>query len=145
MRIDDKRNNEKIIMPARIPEQSLAAIEKVVAHHPDGASFGDVAEALTERLADRTLQYRLKYLVDRGRLIKTGEGRRWTRYQVPAPKAKPTPAAAITAAPEKTEDVAVPLSAAAQEVRWTDISDEIGVRPFCPRTSVWSGFSDVSD
>src|SRR5215475_7467387 len=106
-------------MPARIPAASLAAIEEVVAQRPEGASFGEVAEALPERLADRTLQYRLKYLVDKGRLIKKGEGR-WTRYHVPAPAptadAKPTAAAAV-AAPEKTEEVAVPLSAASQEMR----------------------------
>jgi len=72
-------------MPARIPEESLAAIEQAVAKHPDGASFGDLAAALTERLANRTVQYRLKYLVDKGRLITEGEGRRWRRYRVPPP------------------------------------------------------------
>ena len=55
-------------MPARIPEESLAAIEQAVAQHPDGASFGEVAAAVPERVADRTLQYRLRYLVDKGRL-----------------------------------------------------------------------------
>ena len=44
-------------MPARIPEESLAAIEQAVARHPDGARFGDVAAALPERLADRTRQW----------------------------------------------------------------------------------------
>jgi len=61
-------------MPPRIPEESLAAIEQAVAKHPDGgASLSDVAEALPERLAYRTLQYRLKYLVDKGRLITDGD------------------------------------------------------------------------
>jgi hypothetical protein len=110
-------------MPARIPEQSLAAIEQAVAQHPDRASFGDVAAALPERLADRTLQYRLKYLVDKGRLIKEGKGRRWTRYKVPpAAEAEPRAAAAekpvsVAAAAEKTEEEAVPLSAASQKIR----------------------------
>ncbi|MGC1451194.1 MAG: hypothetical protein WA830_14290 [Candidatus Sulfotelmatobacter sp.] len=75
-------------MPPRSPEESLAAIEQAVAKHPDGASLSDVAEVLPERLADRTLQYRLKYLVDKGRLITDGEGRRWTRYRVPAAEAR---------------------------------------------------------
>jgi DNA-binding HxlR family transcriptional regulator len=57
-------------MPLRIPEESLVAIEQAVAQHPEGARFGDIAEALPERLANRTLQYRLKYLVDKGRLLK---------------------------------------------------------------------------
>jgi hypothetical protein len=108
-------------MPARIPEESLAAIEQAVAQHPDGASFGDVAAAVPERVADRTLQYRLRYLVDKGRLIKDGEGRRWTRYRVPAPAAEPRAAAeklaAVHAAAEKAEEAAVPLSAASQEMR----------------------------
>jgi len=106
-------------MPSRIPEKSLAAIEQAVAQHPDGASFGDVAAALPERLADRTLQYRLRYLVDKGRLITDGEGRRWTRYRVPAAaaEAEPRAVAAVPAAAEKTEEAAVPLSAASQEMR----------------------------
>ena len=111
-------------MPARIPEESLAAIEEAVAQHPDGASFGDVAAALSERLADRTLQYRLRYLVDKGRLIREGEGRRWTRYRMPAPAAEAEPRAvaaekpvSVAAASEKAEQEAVPLSAASQEMR----------------------------
>jgi hypothetical protein len=106
-------------MPSRIPEKSLAAIEQAVAQHPDGASFGDVAAALPERLADRTLQYRLRYLVDKGRLITDGKGRRWTRYRVPAgeAEAEPRAVAAVPAAAEKTEEAAVPLSAASQEMR----------------------------
>jgi hypothetical protein len=106
-------------MPARIPEESLAAIEQAVAQHPDGASFGEVAGALLQRLADRTLQYRLRHLVDKGRLITEGEGRRWTRYRVPTPaaEAEPRAVAAVPAAAEKTEEAAVPLSAASQEMR----------------------------
>jgi hypothetical protein len=111
-------------MPARISEQSLAAIEKAVGQRPDGASLRDVAEALPERIADRTLQYRLKYLVDKGRLVKEGEGRRWTRYRVSAApaaaaeaEAKPRAVASVPAAAEKTEEAAVTLSAASQEMR----------------------------
>jgi hypothetical protein len=121
-------------MPARIPEESLAAIEQAVAQHPDGASFGDVAAALPERLADRTLQYRFKYLVDKGRLITEGGGRRWTRYRVPAPAAEAEPRAAaaekpvsIAAAAEKTEEAAVPLSAASQGMR-ADLSQPLNAR-----------------
>jgi hypothetical protein len=99
-------------MPARIPEESLAAIESAVAQRPEGASFGDIAEALPEGLADRTLQYRLRYLVNNGRLIKEGEGRRWTKYRVPEPQA-----AATAPAPAKEGEEAVPLSPAGIEIR----------------------------
>src|ERR1700688_4418317 len=106
-------------MAQRIPEESLAAIEQAVARHPDGASLSDVAAALPEKLADRTLQYRLKYLVDKGRLITEGEGRRWTRYRVPAAEAAPRALAeeapkAFPPAAGKAEDAAVPLSPASQ-------------------------------
>jgi hypothetical protein len=59
-------------MASRIPEDALAAIEKAVTLHPERASFGDIAEALTPALKDRTLQYRLRYLVDKERLITQG-------------------------------------------------------------------------
>ena len=108
-------------MPARIPEESLAAIEKAVAKHPEGASFGNIVEALPERLPDRTLQYRLRYLVSNGRLVKEGEGRRWTRYRLSASeaKAKALPAAEAAPAPAAvaTEAEAVPLSDASKEIR----------------------------
>jgi hypothetical protein len=108
-------------MPVRIPEESLAAIEKAVAQHPNGASFGEIAEALAERLADRTLQYRLRYLVNKGRLIKEGEGRRWTRYRSAAtPEAQaaaPSKEAAAPAPAAQGEEAAVPLSDASKEIR----------------------------
>src|ERR1700752_3644174 len=104
-------------MPPRIPEESLLAIERAVAQHPEGAGLSDVAAALRERLADRTLQYRLKYLVDKGRLVTEGEGRRWTRYRMPAAEAEPRALtahkpAAVAAPDEKTEEEAGPLSLA---------------------------------
>ena len=107
-------------MAQRIPEESLAAIEQAVARHPGGASLSDVAAALPEKLADRTLQYRLKHLVDKGRLVKGGEGRRWTRYRVPeaAPRALAEEAPkTVPPAAEKAEDVAVPLSPTSEEMR----------------------------
>lgn len=108
-------------MPPRIPEESLTAIERAVAKHPEGASFGDVAEALHERLAARTLQYRLKYLVDKGRLLKRGKGR-WTRYRAPAAEAAPRALtaekpAAVLAAAGQTEVETVPLTPASKELR----------------------------
>src|SRR5579871_5851492 len=119
-------------MPARIPEESLVAIEKAVAQHPNGASFSDVAGALPERLPDRTLQYRLRYLVDRGRLNKEGEGRRWTRYRLPqAVEVKrttvPPKPVAVPPPADKTEEEAVPLSPASKEMR-TYLSQSINAR-----------------
>jgi Fic family protein len=106
-------------MPARIPEHTLVAIEKVVAQFKDGAGLGEITKGLTSNVAPRTLQYRLKYLVENGRLTKKGEGSRWTRYSVPATPpeitAAPTPQESPSASAQKAE--VIPLSPASQEIR----------------------------
>jgi len=70
-------------MAKPIPEQELQAIEAVVSAHPGGIAMQDIHDELEEGIARRTLQYRLKHLVDEGRLIKKGN-RRWARYLPPA-------------------------------------------------------------
>ena len=65
-----------------IPEDELVAIIEAVRRHPDGITAQQIAQALPFRLPPRTLQYRLKHLVDARRLVKEGE-RRWTRYRLP--------------------------------------------------------------
>ena len=62
-------------MAKQIPEQDLQAIVTVVSAHPEGIAIQTILEALKEALPRRTLQYRLKYLVDEGRLNKEGEKR----------------------------------------------------------------------
>jgi len=51
----------------------------IVSAHPAGIAIQDILDALGEAIPRRTLQYRLKHLVDEGRLIKNGE-KRWARY-----------------------------------------------------------------
>jgi hypothetical protein len=102
-------------MPKRIPEADLAAILEIVESHSNGASLRDITTALKPQLAPRTLQYRLKYLVDKGRLVKEGEGRRWAKYRVPPSQAAPEVVAA--AKPAEEEEAAVPLSPSSAEVR----------------------------
>ena len=62
-------------MARPIPEADLQAIEAAVAQFPDGASAAQITGALAEPGARRTLQYRLRALVDAGRLRLTGDGR----------------------------------------------------------------------
>ena len=62
-------------MARPIPEADLQAIEAAVAQHEGGASAAQIAEALVNPGARRTLQYRLRALVDAGRLHLTGDGR----------------------------------------------------------------------
>ncbi len=70
-------------MARPIPEPALEAIEAAVALQPDGASLAQIEEMLTERGARRTLQYRLRFLVNNGRLQLEGDGRA-ARYRLPA-------------------------------------------------------------
>ncbi len=62
-------------MARPIPEGHLAAIEAAVAQYPGGASAAQITEVLAAPGARRTLQYRLRALVDAGRLRLAGGGR----------------------------------------------------------------------
>ena len=69
-------------MARRIEESSLQAIEEVVGRRPEGITAPEIADALDAALPRRTLQYRLKALVDDRRLAREGSGR-WVRYRLP--------------------------------------------------------------
>ena len=69
-------------MARRIREADLQAIEEAVRRNPDGMTARQIAEALEGAPAHRTLQYRLKSLVDSKRLVMEGAGR-GACYRVP--------------------------------------------------------------
>ena len=69
-------------MARRIREADLLAIEETVRSHPDGMTARQIAEALEDAPPHRTLQYRLKSLVESKRLVLDGSRRR-ARYRVP--------------------------------------------------------------
>lgn len=92
--------------PAR--EQDLLAIEAVLRRHPEGAGLQRIAADLDAELAPRTLQHRLKHLVDRGRLVRRGRGR-WTLYAIAAEKE--------ATADESEANLPLPLSKGAREIR----------------------------
>lgn len=95
-------------MPKPRPEQQLEAIENIVRQHADGIGAPDIAKALPKEIPERTLQYRLKILVDNARLIRVGEGR-WAKYRVPEKQSE-----TVGAAEEAT---VLPLSKGANEIR----------------------------
>ena len=95
-------------MAKRIPEEELQAIETVVRDHPDGIAVQDIARELDTDLRRRTLQYRLKHLVDEKRLVKKGK-RRWVTYRVPTAEAEHE-AVAGDARNEKAFEIQVPVS-----------------------------------
>jgi hypothetical protein len=80
---------ESSALAKQIPDDALAAIENAVRRHPGGVSAQQVMRALAAPIPLRTLQYRLKSLVARNRLIMDGEGR-WARYRMPG-AAAPAP------------------------------------------------------
>ena len=69
-------------MARHVHEQSPQAIEQVLGQHPEGRTVSQIEADLTPAPPRRTLQYRLKSLVDNKRLIMEGTGRR-ARYRVP--------------------------------------------------------------
>jgi len=92
----------------------LEAIERVVVAHPEGVGIQDIEESLEESVVRRTLQYRLKQLVDEGYLVKEGE-RRWVKYRLPD-GAGGSRGALPTASGEESS-VELPLSASAAGIR----------------------------
>ena len=109
-------------------EDKLREIEQiVVAHGPDGLTAQEVSKALSSPTPPRTLQFRLKTLVDQKRLFKKGE-RRWTRY-VPPRVVEAVGAAAGKGEAKAVADVtvAIPFSKAAIEVQ-KYVSQAVGAR-----------------
>ena len=98
-------------MANQIADTALAAIEDAMSRHPEGASAQEILRHLEPSIPLRTLQYRLKYLVIRRRLIKNGEGR-WARYRIPEARKE----AEIAPVPEAEQPV-IPLSPAAAAIR----------------------------
>ena len=69
-------------MARQVREEHLQAIEEVLRRHPEGRTASEIEADLTPAPPRRTLQYRLKSLVDRKRLTMVGMGR-WARYRLP--------------------------------------------------------------
>jgi len=98
----------------RIQEEDLKEIEEAVKGNPDGITAQQIAEILEFAPPRRTLQYRLKSLVDDKRLFMAGEGR-WARYRIPVAQA----AGIVTAKAEVQAEgeALLPLSEAGAEIQ----------------------------
>lgn len=94
-------------MPKPVPEEELKAIESVLNAHPNGVSRAFIAKALRDEGSRRTLQSRLRYLVEHGRAEVDGQGR--------AVKYRPAGSAANKVASASTD--LLPLSNKAKEIR----------------------------
>jgi DNA-binding transcriptional ArsR family regulator len=87
----------------------LDEIEKAVRDRP-GITSAQIAEVLGEAVPKRTLQFRLRRLMDDGRVARDGEGR-WARYRTP--DATPAPALSESA----LDEGGIPLSREGEEIR----------------------------
>lgn len=97
-------------MAKRIPEEKFQAIEAIVSMFPDGTGIREITNKLDEKLPRRTLQYRLKHLVDEGRLLTDGE-KRGVKYRLPAERA------VYREVPEKDAEPGELLSEGVNEIR----------------------------
>jgi len=78
------------LMPKLIPEKDLRAIETVVRSQPGAISAREIASRLPSALSHRTLQFRLKRLVENGRLVRLGTRSR-AAYSLPPIASEPAP------------------------------------------------------
>lgn len=102
-------------MAKRIPEQDLTDIEEIVRRHPGGVTLKEITDELKTEIPRRTLQYRLRYLVDEKRLVSEGE-RRWAKYyKVREDQRIEVPAGSLNI--EGRAAIPLPLSKAAQDIR----------------------------
>jgi len=99
----------------RILEEELQAIEEAVRRHEGGATAQQIVDSLQEPPPRRTLQYRLKHLVDHRRLVMEGVGR-WARYRLPQAQAAAGTASGRAEARAEAEAV-LPLSKPGAEIQ----------------------------
>ncbi len=111
-------------MQRRTREENLQAIEWTVLGRPEGATMQEIAAALEAAPPRRTLQYRLKTLVDSGRLIMEGSGR-WARYRAPTLMLSESPDFLVLAEPERPFVGAVPEKPAAEAQPLSEAGGEI--------------------
>ncbi len=102
-------------MARRIQDKDLLVIEEAVRRHPEGMTAQDIADALEPAPPRRTLQYRLKSLVNDKRLVMEGRGR-WARYIAPRIVAAVGTAGGRTEARAES-DAQLPLSKAAAKIQ----------------------------
>ena len=107
-------------MPRPMPPDKLDEIEKAVRAHGEAVVAPEIAEALSASMPRRTLQYRLKRLVDDGRLVMEGGGR-WATYRPPEPRD-------VNQAEAPAEEASgLTLSPAGEEIR-THLRQPLGAR-----------------
>lgn len=102
-------------MPKQILGSELKAIKQAVGSFGDGASIDDIHEKLERYLHRRTLQRRLKLLVESGEIAKQGSGTA-TRYRLPVIH-EASVAERIALKTDLEAEYYIPLSTVAEEIK----------------------------
>jgi DNA-binding HxlR family transcriptional regulator len=101
-------------VPKRISTEDIAAILAAVEKDPEGASRSEIEKVLRSKISPRTLQFRLKNLVEQGRIVTEGESRA-VRYRLAPGGGARTD---VTEKPAKTTEEQGPgVSKASQRIR----------------------------
>jgi len=100
----------------QIREENLREIEEAVRGHPEGMTAQQISEALKSTPPRRTLQYRLKSLVDAKRLLMKGSGR-WACYGLPRENSLDARATAGVPTVKVRLEVLPPLSETGAEIQ----------------------------
>ncbi len=90
-------------MPKKIPEQELDAIAAIVTANPKGVQAGAIRAGLDFDITAKTLQRRLKLLVEQGRITVKGSGKGTVYFPAVTPqphKKKPTAETYVPISPE---------------------------------------------
>ena len=95
-------------MPKSIPEIALRAIEAVIRSQAEPISARGIANRLTSAPSHRTLQFRLKRLVEEGRLVRHG-ARSQSKYSLPPRAQRPAPAEITIPLSERSSRLAARL------------------------------------
>jgi Fic family protein/DNA-binding transcriptional ArsR family regulator len=95
-------------MSKQISPEDLKAVLQALARLPHGGSLAEIEEVLTQKVARRTLQRHLAFLVEQGKVLAEGQ-RRGRRYKLVSISTQPEPAPA--------PQVEIPISAAALSVQ----------------------------
>ena len=70
-----RHQTERFAVPRRAPSNQLDQLVELIARHPEGIGIRGLMSALGPTTPRRTLQRRLRALVDSGRLVTVGAGR----------------------------------------------------------------------
>ena len=113
-------------------DAELETIEAAIRRHPDGLTARQLGCEIAGNLPHRTLQYRLKLLVTRGRLVREGAGRQ-TRYRAASQEWVKTLVFGDGLALDDSDDsIEIPLPLSERSIRVRDYVR----RPLAARTPV---------